>query len=214
MAQQQEIVQVKVDAEQQHKNSDNDLKIGVLVCADAEGFAAEPAGTGRAEGMDQRVKQRHTARAQQHDFHHGQHKIDLIQNFGAVPQFAGDLAHRGAGDLGAHQVHGAAVGHGQHGHGEHQHAHTAHPVGKAAPEQQAVAHAFDIGQNRRTGGGKAGNDLEKGVDEGWDLPRQYERESAEHRHQHPGQRHDGQAVTRIDGGVLRCAAPQQRAEKA
>lgn len=46
MAQQQEVIQVKVDAEQQHEDADDPFGIGAVVRPDAERPAAEAAGTG------------------------------------------------------------------------------------------------------------------------------------------------------------------------
>ena len=53
MTQQQEIIQVKVNAEQQHEHADDDLKIRAVVRADAQRLVAESACARRAEGVDE-----------------------------------------------------------------------------------------------------------------------------------------------------------------
>ena len=53
MTQQQEIIEVEVDAEQQHEYADDDLKIGAVVRADAQRLVAESACARRAEGVDE-----------------------------------------------------------------------------------------------------------------------------------------------------------------
>ena len=202
MAEQQEIIQVEVDAEQQHEHTDHDLKIRVVVGTHAQRLVAEAAGARRAEGVNERVKQWHTARAEHDRLDNGHGEIDGVEDFGAVAQFARDLAAGRAGDLSAHQVHGAAVRHGQHRHRKNKNAHTADPVGKAAPEQDTVAQRLNIGQNRGAGGRKARNHLKKGVHKGRDLAGDDKGKRTENRQQHPDQRHDGQTVAGVDLGVL------------
>ena len=114
-------------------------------------------------------------------------------------------------------MHGAAIGHGQHRHGKHQHAHAAHPVGEAAPEQRAVAQGFHVGQDGGAGGGKAGDGLEESVNKGRYFAGNHKGQCAEGTHQHPDQRHDGQAVAGKDGGVFGGLAagdePQHRQQR-
>ena len=71
-----------------------------------------------------------------------------------------------------HQVHGktlALLTAGGNGQQEHQHAHTAYPVGKAAPVQKALRQRLHIGEDRGTGSGKAGNGFKKGINKVGDL---------------------------------------------
>ena len=213
MTQQQEIVQVEVDAEQQHKHADDDFKIGVVVGTHTQRLVAEAAGARRAEGMNQRVKQRHTARTEQHGFQYRHSEVNSVQNLRTVTQFAGNLAAGRAGDLGAHQVHGAAVRHRQHRHRKNKNAHAAYPVGKAAPEQDAVAQRLNIGQNCGAGGCKAGHCLKKGVYKGRNLAGNHKRQRAENRHQHPDQRHDGQTIAGVDARIFGCAQTGHKAQR-
>ena len=170
MAEQQQIINIEVDAEQQDEHADDHFIIQVIVLADAGAQMAEAAGARRAKGVDERVIQRHTARQQQERFRHRHHKINAVQNLGGIPQLAGNFVHRGAGHLGAHQMHGTAIPHGQHRHGKHQHAHAAHPVGKTAPERGGTVQRLHIGEDAGTCGGKAGNRFKKGVHTGGDIP--------------------------------------------
>ena len=163
--------------------------------------------------MNESVKQRHTARAEQNRLDDGHHEVDRVQNLRAVAQFAGNFAAGRAGDLGAHQVHGTAIGHGQHGHGKDQHAHAADPVGKAAPEQRAVAQRLDVGQNCRACRRKARDRLKKSIDKGRYLAGDDKRQCAENRHQHPDKRHDGQAVAGVDFRVLGGAQAGYQAQR-
>ena len=82
--QQQEIIEVKVDAEQQHEYADDDFKVRVIVRPHAESLVAETAGARRAEGVDERVEHRHAACAEQNDLDEGHGEVDGIQNLRTI----------------------------------------------------------------------------------------------------------------------------------
>lgn len=67
-------------------------------------------------------------------------------------------------------------------------------MGKAAPEQQPVAHGFHVRQNRRTRSGEAADRLEKRVGIGGNLPAEPEGQRPHRRQQHPRQGHNDVAL--------------------
>ena len=138
-ADEQEVIEVEVHAEQQHENADDHIEIGALIGAHAQVPAAEAAGAGGAEGMDAGIEQGHAAQQQKDDLNDGHDQIDAVEDLGRIAHAADQLAHGRAGHLRPQKVHAVAVAHGQDGHDEHQHAHAAHPVGEAAPEQAAAS---------------------------------------------------------------------------
>ena len=106
-----------------------------------------------------RLKQGHTPQQQHAHQHRRDKKIQQVQHPGGVPGAGGQLTHHGTGHFRLEDVHGPVGAAGDHG-DKHQHAHAAHPMGKAAPEQQPVAHGFHVRQNRRTRSGEAADRLE------------------------------------------------------
>ena len=208
-ADQQQVVEVEVDAEEQHEHRDDPLQIRAVAC-DAVGLHAEAAGARGAEGVHDALEQRHAADPQKDDLQKGHAHVDLVQNACSVPCAGHQLAHYGAGHLRAHDVDGAVGDAGHQCHHEHQHAHAAHPVGKAAPEQQAPAHDLHICQDRRAGGGEAADGLEEGVDVGGDLPGDVEGQRTQRGDRHPGQRHGDEALSGVDHLGFRPAQQRQR----
>ena len=168
---------------------------------DAGGLDAETAGTGGAEGMQHRVKQRHSPQHQQRNENHRHDQIDAVQNQGGLPHPGHQLAAGGTGNLCFHNIQGLSLRLGQHRQHKHQHAHAAYPVGKAAPEQHSPAHGLHIGQNAGTGGGKAGYRLKKSVHKPGNLPGNHKRQGAENGHQRPGQAHNQKAFFGVDGRI-------------
>ena len=105
---------------------------------------------------------------------------------------------------------------------QHQHAHAAHPLGLAAPEQDAGRHGLHRVQNGGAGGGQAGGRLEQRVHKGGDGIGQQIGEGAQQRQRYPGQRHGGIAVPALHphtghrhqiGQRTQHAAQQCRGEK-
>ena len=212
MADEQEEIHIKVDAEQHHKDRGDHFHRRAAVSANAGRTVAETAGARRAKGGDQGIVPGQTGQAQQNCLHHGKHQVHGIQDLGGIADLAGDFAHRRPRRFGAHQVHGAAIADRQNRHGKHQYAHAAHPVGKAAPEQHTVTHGFHIAQDAGAGGGKAGYRFKKGIHKKRDIAADDKRQRTEHGHQHPGQCHDHKTLARIDRRVGGAAQPQNKAQ--
>ena len=140
---QNEIIGVEVNAEQHHKDGNDPLAIG-RIAGDAVILYAKAAGARRAEAMGHCFKGRHTAQQQQQDLDQRQSDINDIQDAGGIAQTRYQLAHRGAGALGPHQVDVAAAVQRHHRQHKHQNTHTADPVGEAAPEQGYMAQGLHI----------------------------------------------------------------------
>ena len=157
----QEVIEVEIDAEQQHENTDHKLVIGISIRTYTEIAVAEAAGASGAEGVDAGVKERHPSRQQQKDFQQRHDQVNAIENLGAVAHAADQLAHRGPRHLGPHQMHAVAIRHRKNCHHEDQHAHAAHPVGECPPEQDATGLGLDVGEDGGPGGGEAGDLLLK-----------------------------------------------------
>ena len=132
VAQQRQVIQVKVDAEQQHKYGNDHLTIGG-VAADTVCLNAKAAGACGAKGMHQCVKQGHFAAYQEDDFHCGEKNINQIENTRGLFGPRHQLAYNGTGHFRPQYVNGAIRNRGNDGHNKDKHTHTAHPVGKAAP---------------------------------------------------------------------------------
>ena len=206
----QEVIEVEIDAEQQHENSDHKLVIGISIRTYTEIAVAEATGASGAEGVDAGVKERHPSRQQQKDFQQRHDQVNAIENLGAVAHAADQLAHRGPRHLGPHQMHAVAIRHRKNCHHEDQYAHAAHPVGKAPPEQNPPAEGLHLRQDGGAGGGKTGNGLKQRVHIAWDIPREHKGQRTEGRHQNPRQRHDRKAVSCVYGRLPGLPAAQQQ----
>ena len=158
LAEQQVIIKIEIDAEQDHKDRDNPLQC-VGITGNAVSADTKTTGTGGTNTGGHRIEQRHAIEIQQKQLQQGQTKINAIQNTGCGTDFRYQLAHRGTRAFRTHQVDVGAAAHGDNCQQEYQHAHTANPVGKAAPEQRTMGQGFHILQNAGTGGGKTGNGL-------------------------------------------------------
>ena len=89
--------------------------------------------------MAQAVEQRHASRQQKHHLDGAHGDVQQVQNSRRVPESGHDLTHGGTGHLGPHDMHVAVVLGRHDGHHKDDDAHTADPVGKAPPEQHALA---------------------------------------------------------------------------
>ena len=156
-------VGVKVDAEQDHKDRDNDLTIGGIAC-NAVVFDAEAAGARRAEGERDGIKQRHAAKQQEENLNNCQDNVNHVQNFCSGFYLRNQTGNGGTRAFCLHQVHMAAACEGNQSQQKDQNTHTADPVRKAAPEQQTVRKRFHVCQNACTGCCKAGNGFKQRID--------------------------------------------------
>ena len=93
---------------------------------------------------------------------------------------------------------------------KNQHAHTADPVRKAAPEQQAVRHGLDLRQNTGTGRRKSGNSLKNRIYVGWDRACNHKRKCADRTHNNPAQRYCDKSFSCIHRHALRLFPDNQK----
>ena len=166
---QQEVVDVKVDAEKDHKDAQHNFHIGAAISGDARRGHGKAAGTCGAEGEAETVEEVHIAQKKQHHQYGGHGRVDAVEDHGGLLHAGHQLAGHGAWHLGAHQVHGVVVLHGDNHEYKHQHAHAADPVGEAAPEEDAVGQQLRLGQHRRAGGGEARDDFKERLEVGGEL---------------------------------------------
>ena len=111
-AHQQEKVQIKIDAEGQHPDTDDNVDIRAVVGPHAGVPAGKAAGTGGAEGMDTGVKQIHAPQHQQQNHNRCHHKINAVEDFCRVAHAAHQFARRRPRHLRPEDVHGMSVAHG------------------------------------------------------------------------------------------------------
>lgn len=103
LAEQQEVIGVKIDAEQRHKDGHNPLEIRGIA-HEAVVFDAEAARAGSAEGGGNGIKQRHIPDEQQDNFRNRHAEIDEVQDARRGAHFGYQLADRRTGAFCAHQV--------------------------------------------------------------------------------------------------------------
>lgn len=143
VSQKEQIIGVKVDAKQDHKDRYDPLDIGG-VGRNTVVFDAEAACSRRAERRADRVKQRHFSAEKQQNLGHGQPQIDQVEETRRRPHLRHQLADRGARTLRAHQVDIGAAAQRDDGQQKDQHAHAADPVREAAPEQGTVGQRLHL----------------------------------------------------------------------
>src|SRR5699024_1448091 len=83
-AHQDQVVDVEVDAEEDHKDAQQHLHIGAAVARDAGGGHGEAAGTGRAEGQTQAVVELDAAGQQQNHQDGGHDGVDPVEDHGGA----------------------------------------------------------------------------------------------------------------------------------
>ncbi|CAN4017743.1 DUF4241 domain-containing protein, partial [Dysosmobacter welbionis] len=92
-------------------------------------------------------------------------------------------------------VHPVAIpAHRQNGHDEHQNTHAAHPVGEAAPEQNAPVQRLHLRQDGGPRGGEAGDCLKEAIYKALYGAGDVKGQRTEEGHGNPRQRHYRQAV--------------------
>ena len=210
LAHEQQEVGVEVDAEQDHEDGHDPLDVG-RKAAKAVVAEAKAAGARRTKGGEQCLEQGHSANQQEHQFQHGEGKIDAVQNFSGRLHLGHQLIHLRAGAFRLHQVDVGAAGQRQQREQEHQNAHAADPVGEAAPEQDAPGQVLHGGQDAGTGGGEAGNGLKHGIHRVGNAAREHKGHRAHHTDEQPAERRGGKALPHIEDLALGLDAVEQSA---
>ena len=149
------MINIKIDAEKQHENAQHNLNVSAVIACDPRGAGGKPAGSRRSESDAETVKQGHPSAEQKNHQDQRHSRINPVENHGGGAHSGNQLARRGPRHLRPHQMHGIIIFHRHHHEHEDQHSHTPDPVGKAAPEDNAVAQILRPGQYGRSGGGKA-----------------------------------------------------------
>ena len=166
--------------------------------------------------MVHRVEPGHAGDTQGNGLCRRQRHIDGIEYLGGAAHTGYQLGLDGAGAFGLHQIACAVAQTGHQGQKQHQHAHAAHPLGLAAPEQDAGRQRLHSGQNGSAGGGQTRGRFKQGVHIGGDSAGEGIGQSAEYGQHHPAQGHSGIAVTTLHPAALHlqqlCGAAQQRAD--
>ena len=206
-----QVVDIEINAEQDHKNGYDHLQMRGIA-GHAVVFDTESSGAGGAERDAESVKDGHLSDDQQDDLKQSHGGIDSIQDHGGFPDTGHQLFHGRARAFRLHQIHPVSAGHGKNSQDENQDAHAADPVGKAAPEQDAVSERFHICQNAGAGGGETGDSLKKSVFHRRNLPADKKRQCAEYTQQDPAQRHREKSFLHVKYCTGRSAVAEQKAE--
>ena len=201
--------QGKVDTGEEHKDDDNPVDDQAVVCADAGVLDREAAGGDGGKGVDHRVVQGHSGKAQAEHLRRGQADVDGVEDLGRVPQAGGQLALDGPGRFRPHQIDAALPQLGEQGQGQHQHANAAHPLGLSPPEEDPAGLSLDESQHRSAGCGEAGGRLEHRLGVIGNHPAEHIGQRPEQGEKDPGQAHGGKAVS----GLHLRTIPLQQGQK-
>ena len=159
----EEEVHVKVDAKKDHKHGNYALQVGGIA-SEAVILDTETSGSRGAENGTQGIKYRHLSHKQENKLQNRQEQIESIEDLCGGLHLRDQLCDRGARALCFHEVHMiAASGKRKQAEKEHENSHTADPVCKAPPEQDAVLKRFHGGKNTGTGRRKSGHSLKQGI---------------------------------------------------
>ena len=158
-----EVIKVEIHAEKQHENGYHPLAVRAVACNTVR-FYAEAARSRSAEGVQERVEERHATAHEQDRLQHRHGDVDKIKDLCRVAYARDELADDGTGHFGAHDVYRAARFGRDYRHHEHEYAHAADPVREASPEEYPVAHCLNIGDNGGAGRRKTADRFKKCVD--------------------------------------------------
>ena len=214
VAEQNEVIQAEVDAEEYHEHAHDDVDIGAVVVADAQRARGQAAGAGGGERVQQRIVKAHAAGDEQNHLHERERDVQQVEDRGSLADARHELADRRAGDLGAHDVHRPVAAHGQHSQHEHENAHAADPVCEQPPEHTAARHALRRCDDAGTGCGQARDRLEQGVDVVRNVTGEHEEQGAEQRHGDPRQADDQKTVACGHAAGFGAHAPHDQPDAA
>ena len=120
-----------------------------------------PGGDGGKAVIDG-IEEGHAAEVVGEDAAAGDEKIDRPEPMGGGRDARMEFAHLQSGGFGREEFLLADAHGGEDGEGEKDDAHTANPVGEAAPEEDGVGERIDVGEGGSAGGGEARHRFEKG----------------------------------------------------
>ena len=127
---QRAILQREVRAGQEHEDDDHPLRGGVPITRDRERVRREPGGGDGAEGVADRVEQRHAGHHQRDDLQERQRGIEAPQQRRRPANLRRDLLVVRPGRFGEEQLAAADRQPRQHRDEQRDHAHAAEPVGQ------------------------------------------------------------------------------------
>ena len=194
----QQKVQTKVQGEEQREDGDDNFGGGISVGAHAEIAVGEATGSGGGEGVDQGIIQGQTADSQQNHLGQGEGEVHLVEDLGGLGLLGHQLGKDRAGGLRLGEVVRTHTQRGDDGGDQHQHAHAAQPVGKGAPEEDAVGQGLDVGENGGAGGGEAGGGLKHAVNKGVEITGKIEGQAAYYAGEQPQQTHRYKALPYVE----------------
>ena len=156
------VIEVKVYAEHDHENGNHNLLESRIVRT-AGIQDREASGAGGSECNAQCIEQGHVPQQKNDNFHYGQPDIQFVQCQCRRFYLRNQLGNRRAGAFRLHQEHLTSAGQRQKRNHKYNNAHAADPVGKAAPEKNAVRYGFHIRQYAGSGGRETGGRLENSI---------------------------------------------------
>jgi len=181
-----QVINVEIDAEQDHADAQDNFKIGILVVSDRCVLDAESSGAGCAEGVKERVKERHAAEQEQSGEDRRHRQVDDVQHASRMADLGHDFAEARSWRLRFHEMDCIGSDLWQDRQREDQHAHAANEMGEASPEQDGMRQGFDICENARACCGEAAGCLEKSVNQRRNAATEHKRQRAKKGHQEPG----------------------------
>ena len=204
LSQQKKEIKAEVYAKQDHKHGYDILKIGRIPCHTVV-FDSEASCSCCSEGEGQSVKQRHPSCQKKQDLKQRQRDIDRIQDFGSGLQLRNQLFHRGTRAFCLHQIHVIASCKRKQAQDKDENAHSADPVSKASPEQNAVGQAFHIAEYAGSRGGKAGDCFKQSINGIGCCAAEQERQRTHHAHHNPAQRNRDKSLFCVENHIFRLS---------
>ena len=101
--------------------------------------------TRRSERTANSIENRHIANQQENCKNHRHYGIKRIENYRSLAYFRHELTDNRSGYFGSHYM--QRVGHRHYRKHEHENSHSAYPVGKASPEEDAFRQRLHIGEH-------------------------------------------------------------------
>ena len=159
------------------------------------------AGGGKA-GVDS-VEKLHSAAEQKCALERGKSEVNSVEQRGVGAHMRHSLADNRAGAFSLHQKDVLLTAElGDKREQKDDYAHASQPVHKASPHQHTMAELFNLGQNCRTGGGKARYGLKESVGKNRDFSAEPKRQTAYEREQNPAQSRGGKACLLVQNHIL------------
>ena len=193
-------VQGEIDSGDEHEDHGDQFDGIAVEIADAGVVGREAADGYGGEGMPDGVKGGHARQPIGQGAGDGQPEVDIPQGLGGLGDARGELVVLDRpGGLGPVELHAADAEHGQDGHRQDDDAHAPQPLQLLAVVEDGGGQRVQTDDDRRPGGGQAGDGLEGGVGDGQvGLRGEDEGQGAGQAQHAPEQGHHQEAVPQLE----------------